>query len=217
MRALRFVFTDFWWKLVALSIAVILWGLVASEPELSSFVLVPVEYKDLPAGIEISSDVVESVYLEVRGPYGELRAGPQASRYAVVLDMSRVRPGEQTFSIRPGDVRLPRGIRLLRAIPSQIRLDFEPRAYRTVPVRVRFAPAPRADYEVSGYTVTPPALRIVGPQSRVNGVDAVVTDPIDTARLEGSRDYIVNTFLGDPQVRFAGDSQVKVSVQMKRK
>ncbi len=217
VRVLRFVFTDFWWKLLALSIAVVLWVLVASEPELSSVVSVPVEYKDLPAGMEVSSDIVESVYLELRGPYGELRAGPEARRYAVVLDMSRVRPGEQTFSIGTGDVRLPRGIRMVRAIPSQIRLDFEPRAYRTVPVRVRFADGAQSRYEISGYTVRPSSLRIVGPQSRVNRVDSVVTDQVDVSSLEGSRDYTVNTFIADPQVRFAGNSQVTVVVQMKRK
>ena len=32
---------NFWWKVLALSIAILIWALVASEPELSTFVTTP--------------------------------------------------------------------------------------------------------------------------------------------------------------------------------
>ena len=76
-RALRWtlqlVFHNFGWKLLSLAIAVVLWALVASEPELSEFATVRLEYRNLPDDLEISSDPVSSVSLELRGPSGELR------------------------------------------------------------------------------------------------------------------------------------------------
>src|ERR1039457_352420 len=75
------------WKLLSLAAAVVLWISVASEPELATFISVRVEYKNLSPDIEIDSDVVETVLLEVRGPSGEMGSLPEERRrYAVVLD-----------------------------------------------------------------------------------------------------------------------------------
>src|SRR5215831_10746401 len=88
------------WKLLALVIAVILWALVASEPELGTLVTVPLEYRSLPDELEISSEPVNQIVLELRGPSGELRGiGDNSLHPAVVIDMSGVQPGVHTFPI----------------------------------------------------------------------------------------------------------------------
>src|SRR5262245_41408781 len=103
------------WKLFALLIAVLLWIAVANEPELSTFVSVPVEFRDLPEGIEIASNPTEEVELELRGPAGELR-NFTGSRTAVVLDLDGLTPGQHTYTINERHVHLPRGLRLVRVI-----------------------------------------------------------------------------------------------------
>lgn len=62
------------WKLLSLAAAIVIWALVASEPELSTFVNTQVEYKNLPPDIEISSNPVTTVLLELRGPWANFRA-----------------------------------------------------------------------------------------------------------------------------------------------
>ena len=64
-----------WWKLLALMVAVVIWALVASEPELSTFTTVRLEYKNLPDDLEINSDPVSTVVLELHGPSGALLMG----------------------------------------------------------------------------------------------------------------------------------------------
>ena len=137
-RLLRFTTRNAGWKLLSLLIAVLLWMTVASEPELATFVGVPVEYKNLPSDLEISSPVVNSVYLELRGPAGELRNFSER-RAAVVLDMSEAQPGESTFTVGRSNVVLPRGLRVMRAIPAQLRFEFQRVATRKVPVEARFS------------------------------------------------------------------------------
>lgn len=211
---LGFFFNDLGWKLLSLAAAVLLWIFVASEPELSTFVSVPVEYRDLPDNLEISSDVIDSVYLQLRGPSGELRGLNDGRRFAVVLDMSGVESGQRTFTIEPGEVRLPRGIHLVQAIPSQLRFEFERRIYRTVPVEVRFGPL-QPGYEVAGFTVTPRVLQVVGPESRVDRIKFVVTDPVDLSGVVGQAEFHVNAYADDAHVRFAGFPQVAVRVQVR--
>ena len=191
------------WKLLSLAIAVVVWGVVANEPELSTFTPVGVEYKNLPDDLEISSDPVSSVTLELQGPSGELPGvGDGVSR-------------PETFPIDDGSVKLVRGVHLVRAIPADVRLRFERRAERTVRVTPRFRP--RDGYEVADFTVTPDAVKIAGPASRTARVDTVLTDEVNIPAQGGSFDYSVNTYVSDPYVRFPDVSHVTVSVTVRRK
>ena len=202
------------WKLLSLAIAVVVWGMVANEPELSTFTTVGVEYRNLPENMEISSDPVSTVKLELRGPSGELR-GVNSASPAVILDMAKVQPGERTFPIGDDNVKLTRGVHLVRAIPSMVRFHFERRAERTVKVTPRFRE--RSGYEVSDFTVTPDSIAIAGPASHIAQVDTVLTDPVNVPASEGSFDYPVNTFIDDPYVRFPGVSRVTVVVTVRKK
>jgi hypothetical protein len=220
-RALKWVlglvFQNFGWKLLSLAIAVALWAVVASEPELGTFATVRLEYKNLPDELDMSSEPASSVVLELRGPSGELRGTADGVQPAVVLDMSEMQAGERTFTIGNGNVKLARGVRLVRSIPSQVRFDFERRAARSVPVKVRFSGEGRNGYMVARYTTVPERLPITGPASHVARVTAAVTDPVDVSGAFGSSEFRVNAFVEDPFVRFESSPQVAVNVTMKKK
>lgn len=206
------------WKLLSLALAVLFWIAVASEPELSTFISVRVEYKNLSPALEINSNVVETVLLEVRGPSGELRASPDTRpRYAVILDMTGMQPGQHTFTIDSQSVRMPRGIQLVRAVPAQIRLNFENSATRTVPVTLRFVAGLPPDLAVLQAEAQPPALRIAGPASRVAHVGSVEIDPIVVEPAVGTQSYRVDAYISDPRVRFQDSPSVTVKVTVGKK
>jgi hypothetical protein len=194
----------------------VVWGVVANEPELSTFVTVGVKYRNLPENLEISSDPVSTVKLELRGPSGQLRGvdGSGASP-EVILDMSTVQTGDRTFPIGDGNVRLVRGVNLVRAIPSEVRFRFERRAERSVKVTPRFRE--REGFEVTNFTVQPDSIAIAGPASRVAGVETVLTDQVNVPARVGSFDYPVNTFVDDPYIRFPNLSRVTVTVTVRKK
>ena len=204
------------WKLVSVAAAVVLWISVSSEPELATLHAVPVEYKGVPDDLEISSRFVEDVTIEVRGPSGRLR-DMRDSRSAVILDFSSVhQPGERTFNIESGNLSLPRGIQLVRTIPDQLRFVFERRIVRDVPVEVHLS-APHEGYSVVHYEVNPPKLTVAGPESSVERIKAVETDPLDVSNVFASKQFRVNTFLPERLSRFQSASQVTVEVVVKKK
>ncbi len=219
MRYFKWVTENFGWKVLALAIAIAVWMLVASEPELSTFVTVPLTFKNLPDDLEISAGTVNAVSLELRGPAGELRnlgeSGGQ--RPAVIVDMTGVQPGQRTFAIGDGSVKLSRGLRLSRAIPSVARFEFERRRFRMIDVLPRFDGLETSGYEVAHFAVEPRQLQIVGPASRVARIASVVTDRVDVTSVVGASEFHVNAFVEDPYVRFAGSPQVTVTVSMKKK
>jgi hypothetical protein len=215
-RAFGLLFQNFWWKLLALAIAVMIWAIVASEPQLTSIVPVRLEYRNLPEGLEIAAEPVSTVLLELQGPSGEL-SGQGAFRPSVVLDMGGVTPGERTFMIGSSSVRLPRSVRLVRAIPSQVRFSFERSARRSIPVSVRFVNEGLNGYEVAKYQVSPRLLAVEGPESRVAKIASAVTDPVDLKGVVGSSDFRVNAFVNDPYIRVPGSAQVTVSVIVRKR
>jgi len=209
----RLVSHNFWWKVLALAIATLIWALVASEPELSTFVTARLEYKDLPGELELSSEPVTQIVLELRGPPGELRGmGDGGQHPGAILDMSNAAPGERTFPIGAANVRLSRGVHLVRAIPSQVRIAFERRLERSVPVVVRMHGDVRGHYRIASATAEPAQLAIFGPQSRVAHVNSVLTDPVDVSSLTATGRFQVNAFSGDAFVRFRSTPAVTVTV-----
>jgi len=216
--AVGLVTHNFFWKLLALAIALIVWVLVANEPELSTFTTVRVAYRNVPDNLEISSAPTETVTLELRGPAGELRGtGESRNPASVVLDMSNVGPGQRTFEIGDGNVTLARGVHLVRSIPAAIRFEFEQRVERTIPIRARFSGDGSDGYVLARYTVTPSSIEVIGPASHVARVDAATTDPVDLSNTEGTFQVRVNAFVMDSYVRFESPPQVVVAGVMKKK
>jgi hypothetical protein len=211
MRTLKWIrdviFYNLGWKLLALAAAVVIWALVATEPELSTFATVRLEYKNLPDGLEIASDPVSSVMLELRGPQGELRGVGETMRPAVVI----------TFPIGGGNVKLARGVHLVRAVPAQVRFSFEPRRIHSVPVRARFTGEGANGFVIASVKVQPAELEITGPRSRVGRVTTLLTDQIDLSNVTGTSEFHVNVFVDDPFVRFEADPDAVVTVTMKKK
>lgn len=211
---MRFLTANLGWKLLSLAFAVVIWLGVASEPEMSTVVNAPVEYKDSPANLDISSQIVDSVNLETRGPSGRL-AEIRSSKLAVVLDFSKVLyPGERTFTIGQANTNLPRGVRLVRAIPAQLRFDFEHRVTRSVPVLIRFSGKLPSGLQLIDARAVPDKLRIEGPETRVNRVASVATDPIYLGSITGNGDLRVSTFVEEPQVRFRDSPEVTLKIQL---
>ena len=204
------------WKLMSVLVAILLWLAVVGDPALITTVSVPLEFRNLPKDLEISSEVPERLRLEIRGPSGKLGADMTAST-AAIIDLKPVdQAGERTFSIQAANVSLPTGVTLYRAIPSQVRLTFERRVARLVPVRVRYSNEPPQGYAVERQEVRPDHLTVLGPESRVLRIDAVETDPIDLASITLEGSFRVHAYVSDPQVRFDASNVVAVRVYLKR-
>jgi YbbR domain-containing protein len=205
------------WKLFSLLVSLLLWFAFARDPEVGAFVAVPVEYRGMPDDLEISSDLVQSVSVDLRGP-AEKIATFSAAKTAVVLDFSGIhKSGEQTFQIDERNISVPSGMRLEHAVPAQIRLQFEQRTEVAVPVQVRFSGAAPKGYQLEHYNVAPEQLMVIGPESHVKRIEYAVTDPVDLSSVVSESEFHVNAFVGDPHVRFEKPEKISVKVYMESK
>lgn len=219
-RPIRLLTDHFLWKLLSLAMALMLWIAVIDEPELTTNVTAPVEFRNLAAGLDLGSDVPDRVVLQLRGPRSRLSfaTGP---RSAVVLDLvGHARPGERTFTVQEVNLNLPAGISLVRAVPSQIRVVLERRLRKDVPITLRFASPPPPGFRVRWSEVVPERLSIVGPERRVSQIESIETDALDFAQLranpERATEIVLNAFVSDPLVSLASPSQIRARIQLER-
>ena len=209
------LFGNFLWKILSLLIAVLIWVLVANEPEMASFYSARVQFKNLPDDLDFSSEPLAQVSLEVRGPSDELADG--AVRPHVIIDLAGTQPGNKSFAILSSNVVLPRGVRLERVIPAELNFQLERRVQRTVKVEPRFSGEGDGGYTLAHWSVQPEDLTILGPASRVAGMGRVTTEPVDLTGVVGAAEFHVNAVTEDSCVRLQSSPRVKVAVTMKRK
>jgi diadenylate cyclase len=213
---MNFLTRNLLWKVVALVAAFGVWLSVANEPDLATVVSVPVEYNHFPKDLEISSDIVETIDLEARGPSGQLR-NLHDSRIAAIIDFASVKaPGERTFTVTTAQLKLPRGIELIRTIPAQLRFTFERRATRFISVDVPFSGKLPAGLSIAGIDIEPRQLQIAGPESHVLGSGKLVSDPFDLTSVNGDIAQTLAVYADEPEVRILNKPQVRVNIRVRR-
>ena len=115
----------------ALAAAFGVWLNVANEPELATIVSVPVEYNHFPKDLEISSDIVETIDLEARGPPDNCEActiSANRGELSRLILQALMHPANCTFTLTTSGIEALRAARidhLIRTIPAQLRFKFE--------------------------------------------------------------------------------------------
>jgi YbbR domain-containing protein len=215
MSAWRWLVHDIWWKLASLGLAALVWGVVSAEPEIETVMTVPVQYANRAPDLEVGSDYPQTIRLELRGSSGRLR-DLNAVKTAAVLDFSDVHaPGERTFPITHRNAGLPRGVQLVRAVPSTLHFVFERTVTRIVPVQVRLS-GQLPGGGIPLVQASPSQVTIAGPEARVREVKSVVTDPVDLKSIHGATRRTAAIYTTEPEVRLLGHPEVQVSIVIKQ-
>jgi YbbR domain-containing protein len=210
------IFRNIGWKLLSLVLATLVWILVYREPVILAVLSAAVQFKNAPSELEISSDIVDAVEIETRGPSGLLRNLTE-KRVAVVLDFSGVRePGERTFTIERRNTNLPSGVEMVRIIPSQLRYTFERRIVGKAKVEPQFSGELPKGWRLVSAVASPPELAIMGPESRVHSVTRLRTDPVDLNGITDDKRVRVTAYLPNSQLRFKDPPEVTVQVSVAR-
>jgi YbbR domain-containing protein len=218
MRRLRqFLTRNLGLKLLSLTAAVTLWAYTAMQPRMERGFNVAIEYVNVPPNLELNPDQAERVTMILHGPRDRLDELAESGLSAEVDFSNIYSSGEHTFNVQDLRMHLPLNVQFVRAVPSQLKLMLENRIRREVAVQPRFVGGFQPGYSLGSFTVDPPRLVIVGPESRMALVDQVTTDPIDLSGEIGSKRFQATAYVPDPYLRFEGPSSVTIEVNIRRR
>lgn len=188
LRAL--LFEDWSLKLLALLITLGLWYAVtaARAPATSRQRDVPLEFF-LPEGVEISNDPVDEVDAVLEGSQARL-SEINARDLVARVDVTQLGLGDRVVRLTDRNVTmdLPTGVRIIEIVPRSVTLRLEPVVEREVEVEARFEGNLPPGFAVRGVQITPPTVRVRGPESHVRAAERAYTE---TVSLEGRRESIM--------------------------
>lgn len=211
---MRAILNNWPWKLFSFGLAVLLWHYTASDEIVLISMNAPVQYRALPAGMEVSSEIPATVRVELSGPSRRLNPS-LLERVHVVLDLSGQRQsGREIYTVSNANLTVPAGVTFVRSIPSQIAVSAEKRVSRDLKVVPDLNGRLPDGFVLRSARVEPATLRVVGPQSFVDRVEDASTAPIDLTNLRGVQKVQVYSIIDEPQVRFDGASKVTVHLQI---
>jgi YbbR domain-containing protein len=200
-------------KLLSLTLAIMLWMVIAGEETVERGLRVPLELQQFPAGLELLGDVPTTADVRVRGPAGTLsRLSP--GDVVAVVDLRGARSGERLFHLTPEQVRAPFGVEVVQVTPSTVAVAFENAASRNVSIKPAVDGRPAPGYVVGKVTSDPPQVEVVGPESAVRRVVEAITEPVSVDGAQQDVEETVTVGTVDPSLRLPALRTARVKVQI---
>ena len=147
----------------------------------------------VPDGLLVTNLPTQPIAVRVRGP-GTLLDNVDVRRRRIALDLSAFGPGKAVIELSRDLIRddLPPRVKVVKFTPSKLELRLERRVRRTVPVRLDLAGTPALGYTVADSRVTPDAIDVSGPASKVDDLREIVTEPFDLHGATGAVERTVS-------------------------
>jgi len=211
----RYVFHNLGLKLISLGLAVGLWLAVARDPMAEVAVNVPIEFHNMPANLEISSESIPAAQIRLRGPERIVHLLRSSDVY-VGIDISNLKPGERTFDLTDQQIHRPTGLDVVQVIPSQVHFTFDDRLTRRIPVQPRVVGNFASGYRIGQVLADPDFVTITGPKKLVEATEAATTDPVDVSGTVNRASYTRHAYVSDPLIQVGDPNSVRVTVIMEK-
>jgi YbbR domain-containing protein len=198
-------------KFLSTLVAILLWLVVAGERVVERVMRAPVEFQNLPAGLELVGNPPDTVEVRLRGSSGAL-SRMAAGDMAAVLDLATARPGRRLFHISQNQVTVPYGLEIVQVGPSTLTMEFEPSGIRSVKVEPDVDGRPADGYEVTKVTSDPEMVEVAGPESALKRLLSAITEPVSVTDQTRSVREVVTIGVPDASLRLRTPQTAVVTV-----
>jgi len=200
-------------KMLAITLASVLWLTVAGEHVVERSLRVPLEFRNIPEALEIVGNAPDTVDVRLRGSSAVL-SRVQPGEIVAVIDLSSARSGSRLFHIRNDEVRAPFGVEVSQVVPATLALELEKSARRTVPVVPAIEGDPAPGFIVGRFVSEPATVEIVGPDSHVRQVAEATTEPVSVKDAKSRVRDGVTIGVADSSVRLVQAQSANVTVEI---
>ena len=175
---MRWLYANPTYKLLAIAMAFLLWGVSHSSTDVERGFDVPVVVRGIPDDLVIVDQSVPEVNVRIMGSRAALR-NLSAADIEYPVEVRGAKPGVLKVDVDLGALDLPRGARPVSRSPSQLELDLARRGTKTVRVRADVTGEPLEGFVLGEIELEPPRVRVTGAQSEVVRLSEVLTETID--------------------------------------
>jgi len=179
-------------KIIALVVALIVWGYTSKEKTETWSKTIPITLENLADTLVVTNEIPRVVEIEVTTSH-LIRMWTGFTRFALVLDVSEAAPGHQRVSLTSRQIQLPDYIGYHNVAvrdPRSIDLRLERLVTKRVKVTLATAGAIPEDLVLldGALAISPSWITVTGPASVVQNINSVTTESLDLARIKESVD-----------------------------
>lgn len=179
------IFNNLGLKIASILLAIVLWIFVTSRGQSEISIEVPLEFKNIPQGLEITTYSVKTVNLNIRGQE-RLIKNIRPSDIRAYVDLSKARKGESIHYINKEDIKVPSSITITNVNPTSIKVVAEETIFKKVKVIPVITGEISRGYYVKSVEVIPQYITISGIRSEVLKIGSVKTEPYDITGMNDS-------------------------------
>jgi len=182
-------------KVLAFVFALILWFFVMGEQKLEKGYPVPLELRNVPQGLMVTSEVPSLLDVRISGPRTVL-LNLSPTDLSIGIDLKGLAPGVTSFKRLDEQLRLPRTLKITRLSPGVIDVRLEKIQNKSVPVRTVFSGVLPEGLKIEQLKLVPDQVVVTGAGIELKNVSEVETEPIDVTgvsesfRLEVPLNYV---------------------------
>jgi YbbR domain-containing protein len=175
----RKIFQNFWFKLVAVVMALLLWLNVATDRVYQYTERIPLEITNLPQQLLLAEKPPDHVDVTIEGKGKELLKLILAEKKNLNIDAAEFKRGETDYTVKPEDVPIPRDLELsvTTVLPPKnltVRLDYS--MEKQLAVKPDLTVVPADGYEqVGGLHYGPKEVVISGPRMWLRNLQEIQT------------------------------------------
>jgi len=199
--------------LLALAIAIFVWGIASGTSSAERGFDVPVELTGLAEDLVVTDQSADSINVRVMGSRAALR-NVTVDRYTYAIDVSGGKPGVAVYDVDVSRIDWPRGARPVSRSPSRVQVRFEKRGRKSVAIRADLEGELPPGYRLVEVRVNPPKLWLEGARSQVMRLKEIVTEPINLSGLKADEEKEVRINLGGGTVWLEDTAPVNVLVRV---
>lgn len=203
---------NLWLKIAALGLGTLLWFTISGQQVERTVSRVPVVYRNVPTGLQITGDLTEAVTVHVRGSENQI-SRLQTDEVSAVVDLADAAAGQRsTFPLRTDQVAVPAGVEVMWVDPAEVTLTLEAAGSAVLPITPALDGQPAAGFAISTIAVDPVTVTLAGPRSRLQAATAATTEPVSIAGANATVSAVVAVSPMDAELRLREPLAARVTV-----
>ena len=201
-------------KIISFTLVLVLWAFIGGQPRAEIWFTIPLEYRKMPANMEIVGEMVSRVEVGFRGPR-TIISTITPDQLRAHIDLSQTLTGPNHFRLTQENIRVPLGIEITKIAPSSIQIRLEEVKIRPIPVKAHLIGKLSRDLRLKTVWVEPPFINLQGPAGALKKIREIFTEPIDLSEVKENTKLLVAVDINVPQLRLGPDQPYQVSVDLK--
>jgi YbbR domain-containing protein len=215
MKLKQILFGNLGFKLIAVFGAITLWFFITYRGQSETTIEAQIDFKNIPAGLEILKQNLKRVNVNVRG-HETLLGGLRPADVRVIVDLTSGKKGEANYFFDVNDVKALQNVQVKRIEPNSVKVTLDESVRRNFHVAPYIVGEPAAGFEVKKVSVDPAAVSIEGARTEMARLAILRTEPIDITGLNSTISQNIRLDTNGKNVR-TKVSEVGIKVVIGRK